>query len=278
MAEDFIELGIEGIDKLVDKHFHKVPDKYVDPHTYHVHRRRHRRRSEDGESADSERDVANEPMQEERYQRQRIGRNEEGERVPSDSENAYGPRQEEPYQRLRMTSDANGYGYDYFPQSQGMPGPYMQGGQIRQRPEGLLRRSSSQPGAVGDGGREKEREQRRRRRSLSDDRGSPRGKLRSSRGNRNAKGQNKPDKVALTLLGLAAGGFVASGVMSVIAKRNSRRETGDEKGEDERQRNSKRDTAQKERPNEREGSSGGRHVPRAERTRGKGGGKGGGRR
>jgi hypothetical protein len=38
MAEDLIELGIEGIDKLVDKHFHKVPDKYIDPHTYNPRR------------------------------------------------------------------------------------------------------------------------------------------------------------------------------------------------------------------------------------------------
>lgn len=52
MAEDIIELGIEGIDKLVDKHFHKVPDKLVDKHTYHPHCRARgsgeRRRDEEG--------------------------------------------------------------------------------------------------------------------------------------------------------------------------------------------------------------------------------------
>ncbi|KAF8853888.1 hypothetical protein BDZ45DRAFT_677317 [Acephala macrosclerotiorum] len=63
--EDFIELGIEGVDKIVDKHFHKVPDKYVDPHTYrprlHHRKRGHEekrsRRDDDEDSInDSERD------------------------------------------------------------------------------------------------------------------------------------------------------------------------------------------------------------------------------
>ncbi|CAG8949620.1 hypothetical protein HYFRA_00007853 [Hymenoscyphus fraxineus] len=32
--EDFIELGIEGVDKVVDKHFDKIPDKYLHKGTY----------------------------------------------------------------------------------------------------------------------------------------------------------------------------------------------------------------------------------------------------
>lgn len=32
--EDFIELGIEGADKVVDKHFDKLPEKYLHKHTY----------------------------------------------------------------------------------------------------------------------------------------------------------------------------------------------------------------------------------------------------
>lgn len=32
--EDFIELGIEGVDKVVDKHFEKIPDAYLQSDTY----------------------------------------------------------------------------------------------------------------------------------------------------------------------------------------------------------------------------------------------------
>ncbi|RDW75149.1 hypothetical protein BP6252_06291 [Coleophoma cylindrospora] len=52
--EDFVELGIEGIDKVVDKHFHKLPDSALHGSTYHPRqvkklnprrRSRHKRRS-----------------------------------------------------------------------------------------------------------------------------------------------------------------------------------------------------------------------------------------
>ena len=55
---DFVELGIEGADKLIDKHFHKLPDSALHRDTYHprnikrkIHRRRH-----DSSSSSSETD------------------------------------------------------------------------------------------------------------------------------------------------------------------------------------------------------------------------------
>jgi len=47
--EDFVELGIEGVDKVIDNHFHKLPDEALHIGTYHpknlskTHRRRRRR-------------------------------------------------------------------------------------------------------------------------------------------------------------------------------------------------------------------------------------------
>ncbi|KAF4635088.1 hypothetical protein G7Y89_g3015 [Cudoniella acicularis] len=86
MAEDFIEQGIEGIDKLVDKHFHKVPDKVVNPHTYRLHRRSHghgdKRRDEESASGACDNDIAYDPRPGESYQRQRMD-------VPSHT-NSYG--------------------------------------------------------------------------------------------------------------------------------------------------------------------------------------------
>ncbi|KAG9241254.1 hypothetical protein BJ878DRAFT_545426 [Calycina marina] len=38
MASDFIELGMEGIDKIVDKHFHRLPDKALHKSTYYPKR------------------------------------------------------------------------------------------------------------------------------------------------------------------------------------------------------------------------------------------------
>jgi hypothetical protein len=42
--EDFIELGIEGVDKVVDKKFDSLPEKYLHKYTY-IPRRRHKRNS-----------------------------------------------------------------------------------------------------------------------------------------------------------------------------------------------------------------------------------------
>ncbi|KAG4444474.1 hypothetical protein IFR05_000065 [Cadophora sp. M221] len=64
--EEFIELGLEGADKMIDKHFHKMPDKALDPETYkpkniHLpHRHKNRKNSKDthsdyGSVSDSER-------------------------------------------------------------------------------------------------------------------------------------------------------------------------------------------------------------------------------
>src|SRR4051812_39878987 len=34
MAAPFIALGLKGADAMIDKHFHKIPDKYMHPNTY----------------------------------------------------------------------------------------------------------------------------------------------------------------------------------------------------------------------------------------------------
>lgn len=229
MAEDLVELGIEAFDKLVDKHFHKVPDKYVDPRTYHIHRRRHRHRE---------------------------GGRDEEESSASESDVAYNSRTEESYPRQSRQPDESGYGYGYGypPRSPTMYGADGQAGGARRRPDGLARRSSSQPGRYRESGREKERRMkiRERRRSHSDNRGGNTAQTGSRRDNGDAKGESKAGTVALALLGIAAGGLAASAFMSVREKRRE--------GEE----NSKVD--------HREISSGGYHDHRAggRRTTGKG--------
>lgn len=61
--EDFIELGIEGVDKVVDKHFDKLPDSALHAGTYHPRnirkshrRRRNRRNTRDSSSSSSDRE------------------------------------------------------------------------------------------------------------------------------------------------------------------------------------------------------------------------------
>lgn len=71
MADDLVELGLEGADKLIDKHFHKIPDKALHSETYkhpfhHSHgssqdQQRHRdedsrRESQRGRERDKRRD------------------------------------------------------------------------------------------------------------------------------------------------------------------------------------------------------------------------------
>jgi hypothetical protein len=226
MASDFIELGIEGIDKLVDKHFHKVPDKYVNPHTYHVHRRRH--------------------------QHGQKTRDDEEESSSGDSGVGYDPRPEQSHQHQRMSRprDANGYEYGYLPLSSHRLGPDTWDSRARQRPEGLVRRSSSQPVGLRDSDREKGRGERirdRRRRSLSGNRG------RNSAKTESGKGQKKTGTVALTLLGIAAGSLAASAVIDMMDR--------------------KRDRGEKVRVDEGGRSSGGHRDGRAEGMRTKGGGR-----
>ena len=50
--EEFIELGLEGADKVIDKHFHKMPDKAFHRETYkHLpHRHKDRKNSKDTHS------------------------------------------------------------------------------------------------------------------------------------------------------------------------------------------------------------------------------------
>jgi hypothetical protein len=222
MASDLLELGIEGIDKLVDKHFHKVPDKYVNPHTYHVHRRRHRHektRDDKEESSSGDSDVTNDPRPEESYQHPRMS-------------------------RLR---DAKSYKYGYSLPHPTVLGPDPQDGRVRRMPEGLVRRSSSQPVRLRENDREKgrgERTRERRRRSLSDERGR-------GEGSRHRKGQNKT-RTVLTLLGIAAGGLAVSAAIGVIDR--------------------KRDEGANLRRDERGRSGGSRRDQRAEGSRTKGGG------
>lgn len=46
---DFIELGLEGCDKLIDKHFDKLPNHYTDPQTYRHPRRSRTQRHQEGQ-------------------------------------------------------------------------------------------------------------------------------------------------------------------------------------------------------------------------------------
>lgn len=198
MAEDLVELGIEGFDKLIDKHFHKVPNKYVDPSTYHIHRRRHRHRE---------------------------GGRDEEESSASESDVAYSSKTKESYQRQNRQPDESGYGYGYLPRPSTMYGGDGQDGGARPRPDGLPRRSGSQPGRYRESGREKERGMKiiDRRRSHSDTRGGNVAKTGSRRDNENGKGESKTGTVALALLGIAAGGLAASAFMS--AREKKRKET-----------------------------------------------------
>lgn len=238
MAEDFIELGIEGIDKMVDKHFHKLPDKLIDKHTYHPHCRRRKngeRRSDDkSDSAESDVDVA------------------------------YNPRSGESFQRRRMSRSPDAYnlGYGYIPPSPNIRGFNTQDGRTRRRQEGLVRRSSSQPGGVRDGGRER----RRRRRSLSDDRGRNTAKA-GSGGKGDGKGQSTTEIVVLTLLGIAAGGLAGVAASGVMSSMERKREEGD-RGE-----NVRGDRGDNRRVDERGRTGGGHHDQPGEGRRTKGGGR-----
>ncbi|KAN0090178.1 hypothetical protein V8E51_018757 [Hyaloscypha variabilis] len=144
----------------------------------------------------------------------------------------------------------------------------------RRRSEGLVRRSSSQPGNFREDDRERETRaapRRRRRRSLSDERRPNETKAGSRRGSWHEKGPppSKTDAVSLTLLGIAAASLAASGVMTVIKHRDRTKELQENtKG---RERNGK-DRGEDSKASKREGSSGGRRDKPAEGRRTKGGG------
>ena len=241
MAEDFVELGIEGIDKIIDKHFHKVPDRYVDPHTYHPRcRRRGRRGDQSDESGES--DV--------------------------EPENRYDMKPEELYQRDRRNGAPSEGDYGYVPPSQQTRDPYRQDDWTRRRPEGLVRRSSSQPG----GSRRDERETgvASRRRSLSGERRPNDAKGGSRGGGGLEKPASKTDAVSLTLLGLAAAGLAATSVMTVMKHRERTKEL------EEKQRGGRRsgkgDRGENLNAGQRERSSGRRRDQPVEGRRTKGGG------
>jgi hypothetical protein len=254
MAEDFIELGIEGIDKLVDKHFHKVPDKYVDKHTYHPHcrkRGRGERKVDEGRCSDSDCEVAKDPGQGESFQRQKMSRSpdtsgyEYGHIPPSsrrrgeDSQDVRAQRRDDPrfgpsyeHQRTNRSPDARahryeysapgGYGYGYSLPSRATLGLDSREGRGLQTREGPVKRSSSQPGRVRESGRGKEGVKKRRRRSVSDDRGNNKTKTGSGGGN----GSGKIESVVLTLLGIAAGGLAGVAASGVLSAMDRKRENG----------------------------------------------------
>jgi hypothetical protein len=248
-------LGIEGVDKLVDKHFHKVPDKYIDPHTYNLRARRRRRHAEvsDGEDSlgdeevvrdarrgeerglgDGEENIGYDERPRESYYSQRRP-NEEPEM--SYTRGGYGqavaashldysekPRySQDSHQRPRAApaEDPDGsYPRGYYAQD-ALP-PILSAGagfeeyreSPRRRREGLVRRSSSQPGTKRN--EDRERERRRRRRSLS-----------GERKKETAGGQStgtKTEKVVLTLLGAAVGGLAVSAVMGSMENRSHGRQ------------------------------------------------------
>lgn len=224
MAEEFIELGIEGVDKMVDKHFHKLPDKYMDPHTYSL-RGRHKNRYDDKEDESDE--GSSRGTKEHGVRESAVG--------DDDGRRRYSPEPRESYayntpqrQRIHSPQDQSAYsrdGYDYVapPSSSGTRYDDNRG---RGRPDGLVRRSSSQPGNFRDNGRttardDKDRE-RRRGKSFSEDR--RRDRPDSGAGNRNSLGLDKTEKVMLTVLGAAVGGLAASAVLDSMGKKNERKD------------------------------------------------------
>ncbi|KUJ16048.1 uncharacterized protein LY89DRAFT_685898 [Mollisia scopiformis] len=237
MAEDFIELGIEGIDKLVDKHFHKLPDKYTNPHTYDPRRKLSRRRGSGEESDEESTRVVDEqekdtgpPYNDAAYITDPKDIRDPGypgnSRDPRDPRESYYPNRPPEPRSLQDPSIYSSRGYEYLvPPPPPNSDPSRQ--DIRQRPrrEALVRRSSSQPGSLresdrrkrGEGSeRERGQRERRRRRSFSDERRRDRG---PSGGNGNGGGQNKTEKVMLTLLGAAVGGLAASAAAGAVMDR-----------------------------------------------------------
>lgn len=69
--DDFIELGIEGIDKVVDKHFHRVPDKALHKDTYHPRNLKKIRRRRSSSSSEQEQEQEQPPSPQQQKQRQR---------------------------------------------------------------------------------------------------------------------------------------------------------------------------------------------------------------
>jgi hypothetical protein len=224
MAEDLIELGIEGIDKLVDKHFHKLPDKYIDPHTYNP-RRWHRHG--DGEESD---DSENEPRADYEDSTRKIKGERNSAAVSDDF--ACSPEREQSYrarQRHRTglppapsaSDSSRGYEYVIPPPTSNLE---LQDNRRREKRDDLVRRSSSQPGALKSNDKKKtrgDREQdRRRRRSFSDERRRDIGG--AGKENGNGGGQNKAEKVVLTLLGAAVGGLAVCAVIDRLDRKSGK--------------------------------------------------------
>ncbi|CZR60729.1 uncharacterized protein PAC_10625 [Phialocephala subalpina] len=199
--EDFIELGIEGVDRLVDKHFHKVPNKYIDPHTYrHLHHRnRGEKRSRRGEDEDSVDEVEEDEERgsaardDDRYDRRSEDSHRPRRRQTDPSETyssggyeyvappaaagaaaGYGydhngptsvPRTQPQYvPNPGATQDPHGYANQYLPPPPPPLTSDLQSDRPRRRPDRLLRRSSSQPPGVKEYDRERRREEKERER------------------------------------------------------------------------------------------------------------------
>ncbi|KAE8445937.1 hypothetical protein EG329_012716 [Mollisiaceae sp. DMI_Dod_QoI] len=235
MAEDFIELGIEGIDKLVDKHFHKLPEKYTDPRTYGLGHR-HKHRHEEEESNENENENVPRDEDEESMREVEEGRN-RGRGAVYGGGVAYSPppRRDSYTPRRRQTDNSppgsasydarGGYGYGVQPS---ILGAGYQENRGRERRQGLVRRSSSQPGTLRDDDRERTRgdmgKERRRRRgkSFGDERRSDRVGVGGGNRDRDGGGQNKTEKVVLTLLGAAVGGLAVNAVMDRMDRKSSK--------------------------------------------------------
>lgn len=197
MAEDFIELGIEGIDKLVDKHFHKVPDKVVHPHTYRLHHSRFGSKRDRERGRESEEDSSDDNFL--------------NDRRPLDFDDSQ-QRDEKRSPRISSTSYPNGV---YEPPTWEPDTP---DNRSRRRPRGPIRRSSSQPGDVRDKRRDdkdRDRDRRMRGKSLVDDKRGA---------NTKESGQDVTDKVVLGLAGVAVSAWAVKAVMSRMDKNDDGKE------------------------------------------------------
>jgi hypothetical protein len=160
---------------------------------------------------------------------------------------AYNPEREQSYKARRRqrtglppdpSASNSGGGYEYVvpPPTSGLG---LQDNRRRRKRDGLVRRSSSQQEVFGDNDRKtrEDRERDRRRKSFSDER--RRDIEGAERGNANGGGQNKTEKVVLTLLGAAMGGLAVRAVINRLDKKSGKEDdmrsggrarTGDDRG------------------------------------------------
>lgn len=146
--EDFIELGIEGADKMVDKHFDKLPDKYVHRDGYMRGPLKGRRKgSRDSQSPDNSRRDSKDQQQSKAGRESKSsqsGKSRRRDHTLSGSDSEYDPRQrdispqpplytvaspqypaETPYERQPFSRDPPRVRAEYLPQTAAYnPNPY----------------------------------------------------------------------------------------------------------------------------------------------------------